>query len=119
MDVKKLKIVYWIITGIMSAMLMSGAVAYFVVHDTVAEEFAALGYPEHLIYPLAIFKIAGIGVILSAKQFPLREWAYAGFFFNLCLAALAHINAQDGEFGAFVVMGLLLGSYFLGKKVFR
>jgi hypothetical protein len=68
---------------------------------------------------LAIAKIAGVITLLTRFHSTLKEWAYAGFFFNFLLAAGAHLSAGDGEAGAaFVALVLLLTSYFLEKKAF-
>ena len=48
----------------------------------------------------------------------LKEWAYAGFFFNFVMAFFAHQQAGDGQWaGALVALVVLLTSYFVGKKV--
>ena len=54
-----------------------------------------LHYPSYLVYPLAVAKILGIIAVLSNKSKLLKEWAYAGFFFDAVLAATAHISAGD------------------------
>ena len=51
-------------------------------------------------------------------QTALREWAYAGLFFDFVLAFLAHWNISDGEFAPSLVAMALLGlSYFFGKAM--
>ena len=84
----------------------------------VSDTFGKLGFPTYIIYPLAIAKILGLVAIWTKKSETLKEWAYAGFFFNFLLAATAHININDGEFApALVAMVLLFVSYFFEKKV--
>ncbi|TNE51056.1 MAG: DoxX family protein [Deltaproteobacteria bacterium] len=79
----------------------------------VAKTFTKLGYPTYIIYPLAVVKILGLIAIWTKKSQRLKEWAYAGFFFDLVLAISAHIAVQDGEFApAVVALVLLLTSYF-------
>ncbi len=44
--------------------------------------------------------------------------AYAGFFYELMLAVLAHVMVADGSFaGAAVALTLLLASYVSGHKL--
>jgi len=72
-----------------------------------------------VVYPLAIAKILGVIAILSKKSSTLKEWAYAGFFFDFVLAAAAHLSVGDGEFAPAVVASVvLLVSYFYDKRVF-
>ena len=115
---KTQKILYWIATGLLSLMLLGSATMYFVKNADVTLVFESLGFPIWIIYPLAICKIAAIAVILSNKGGALKQWAYAGLFFNISLAFFAHYMVGDGEeIGALIAIVLLLSSYFLGKKV--
>ena len=113
---KRTKIFYWIFTGLFSLMLTGGAMMYLTQYDTVAEMLISLSYPVFIIYPLAIAKLLGVTAIISNKFKTLKEWAYAGFLFELLLALQAHIMAGDGEFaGPIMALVLLSGSYVFGK----
>ena len=115
---KTQKILYWIATGLLSLLFVGSATMYFVNNADVVLVFESLGFPKWLIYPLAIGKIAAVAVILSNKGGALKQWVYAGLFFNTTLAFFAHIMAGDGEqIGALIAIVLVLSSYFLGKKV--
>ena len=115
---KTQKILYWIATGLLSLMFLGSAAMYFVKNADVTLVFESLAFPTWIIYPLAICKIAAVTVILSNKGGVLKQWAYAGLFFNTTLAFFAHLIVGDGEqIGAIIAMVLLLSSYFLGKKV--
>jgi len=115
---KTQRIIYWIATGLFALMMLFSAGMYFVNNAEVVEVFKTLGHPTYIVYPLAILKLSGLAIILSNKGGVLREWAYAGFFFNFVLAFFAHYMVGDGEhFGALIALILLLVSYFLGKKV--
>lgn len=115
---KNIKYVYWGSTGLLSAMMLMSAGMYFFNNETISATFTNLGFPTYIIYPLAIAKILGLVAIWTEKSKALKEWAYAGFFFDFLLAASAHIAANDGEFaGAFVAMVLLFTSYFAWKKM--
>ena len=116
---KREKIIYWVATGLLSAMVGMSGITYFAMNDMVTETFSKLGFPTYIVYPLAIAKLLGITAILTKKSDFLKEWAYAGFFFNFLLAFSAHINAGDGEFaGALVAMVLLFLSYTYDRKLF-
>ena len=114
-----MKVIYWITTGLLSALMLMSAGMYIFNHEFVSETFSRLGYPTYLIYPLAIAKVLGIIAILTRKSVFLKKLAYAGFFYNFILALSAHIMVNDGEFiPAAVAIALLIGSYIFGKKAF-
>ena len=113
------KIIYWIGTGLLSVMMLMSASMYILNHEMVSQTFTSLGFPIYIIYPLAILKVLGVIAILSRKSKFLKEWAYAGFFFDFVLALSAHWVVNDGEYmPAFVALILLIVSYRFDKKVF-
>ncbi|NOU61772.1 DoxX family protein [Marinifilum caeruleilacunae] len=114
---KKFKIINWISTGLLTTMMLMSVVLYFTEHSEMVKGFELYGYPSYIIYPLAIAKIFGLLAIWFCKNKVIKEWAYAGFFFNFVLAFLAHFMIGDGEFGGAIVAILLLAaSYFTMKK---
>ncbi len=112
--------IYRGVTLLFSLVIMMGVGMYLFKHDMVAEMFTSLQYPVYLIYPLALVKTLGIIAIWSNQSKTLKEWAYAGFVFELSLAASAHINVQDGGYLPPLVLLVLLGvSYFYYRKMER
>ncbi len=113
-----MKIIYWIATVAMCGIMLFSAQMYFRNTEMVRGFFEALEYPTYLVIPLAIAKILGIITILTNKIKWLKEWAYAGFFFDMVLAFTAHKVANDGG-ALFATLGLifLIISYVTGKKV--
>lgn len=115
---KNLKRIYWISTGLLTLLMLMSAGMYFFNYDMVSETFTNLGFPTYIIYPLAVAKILGLVAIWTEKSTSLKEWAYAGFFFDFLLAASAHIIINDGEYAAaLMALVLLLTSYFTWKKL--
>ncbi len=116
---KRDKTIYWIATGLLVALMMMNVVVYVVMNDMVTETFAGLGFPTYIVYPLALAKLLGVVAILTKRSKLLKEWAYAGFFFNFLLASSAHFVAGDGGFVApIVALVLLLVSRIYDPKVF-
>ena len=114
-----MKIVYWIATGLLCLMMLGSAGMYIFNHAEVLNIFTSLGYPTYIVYPLAIAKILGVIAILSKKSKTLKEWAYAGFFFDFLLAASAHYFAGvPSPFLAIVSLVLLVVSYILDRKIY-
>lgn len=117
---KRNKIIYWIVTGLLSGLMLMSASMYFLKYEMVNETFTFLGFPSFLIYPLAIAKLLGLVAIWSNKSKLLKEWAYAGFFFDFIIALGAHFLASDGQSGmAIIAIVLLLISRIYDNKVFE
>ena len=115
---KNKKIIYWISTGLLTALMLFSISMYIFTHEEMSGAFIALGFPVYLIYPLAVAKILGLIAIWTNKSTVIKEWAYAGFFFNFLLALSAHLSIADGEFpGALMALIFLSISYYSWKKV--
>ena len=116
---KGVRIGYYVALGLFTALMLFSVFNYLFQNETMQEGFTALGFPTFLIYPLAIAKLLGLVAIWTKRSIVLKEWAYAGFTFNIILAASAHLNAGDGQAaGAFIALALILTAYFLEKRVF-
>ena len=114
----KIKIIYWISTGMLTLMMLMSAGMYIFNHEEVSAMFTGFGYPTYIIYPLATAKILGLIAIWGKPFNSLKEWAYAGFFFDFLLAVGAHLGIGDGgHFAAIMATVLLLVSYFTQKKL--
>ncbi|PHS06911.1 MAG: hypothetical protein COA88_09650 [Kordia sp.] len=114
---KRDKIVYYGSTGLLTLLMLFSAGMYVFNHEVVKVMFIGFGYPTYIIYPLAIAKLLGVFAIWSPKYKTLKEWAYAGFFFDFVLAFFAHKMIGDGEeIGAIMAFVLVIVSYIFGKK---
>jgi hypothetical protein len=114
-----MKIAYWIVTGLFCLMMLAGAAVEIFAFGESVKMLGELGYPAHLAYILPITKIAGVIAILSRYSNTLKEWAYAGFFFDFVLAALAHyFSGVPSPIAAIVALVLLMASYWLGRKIY-
>lgn len=105
-----------IIKGLFTIMIAMGVVMYLIQYDMVADMFSSLGHPSYLVYPLAVAKTLGLVALWSRRSRALTEMAYAGFFFDLMLAIMAHVSVGDGGAGG-ATLGLVLVSiaYATGK----
>lgn len=109
MDIKK--IIYWVLTILMCGLFLYSAQMYFFKTEMVKGFFEALNFPTWVVIPLAILKVLAVIAILSDLNPILREWAYAGFFYDVILATGAHYNADHGLIGlSFYGILLVLGS---------
>lgn len=115
---KAVKITYYIALSLFTLLMLFSVSNYFFNYEAIQEAFQSLGFPTYLIYPLAIAKLLGLVAIWTKQSAVLKEWAFAGFFFNVILAASAHLNVGDGQAaGAFIALFLLATVYFTEKRV--
>ena len=114
---KRDKIIYYVVTGLLTAlMLMSGGM-YLFNNAEVGAMFISFGYPTYIIYPLAAAKLLGLFAIWNPNFNALKDWAYAGFFFDFVLAFFAHYMISDGDqMMSAVAIVLLMVSYIFNKK---
>lgn len=120
MSDKANKIIYRVTTGLLTVIVLMYVGNSIFNNEIFSKRFAELGYPTYIIYPLIIAKLLGLIAIWSNKSKTLKEWAYAGFFFNFILAMLAEIRAVDGDYvSPPLAIILLLTSYTFGKRVFE
>lgn len=116
---KKLKITYWITTGIFSAMMLFSATLYFVSPD-MAQTFEHLGFPDYFRIELGIAKIIGVLLLLAPFSGRLKEWVYAGFTISMISGSIAHAAAGDplsAILTPLVMLGILAISYIMLQKV--
>jgi len=104
MDTKRL--IYWVATALMALIFLFSSYNYFFNYEMIAGFFDNLGFPRWIIYPLATAKILGLIAIFSNFSKVLKEWAYAGFFFDAVLAYSAHHMAEDGQ-GLFSIIAIV------------
>lgn len=115
----KKTLLYYVPTGLFAALMaMSGVLNVLVVPEAV-EAFRHLGYPAYLLPFLGVAKLLGI-LALLVPGFPrLREWAYAGFVFDLGGALYSSIAVGDpASTWAPILPGFLLlaASYYFNHR---
>ncbi len=110
-------IVYWTMTGLVAFFIGGGGLAQIWQfqanpHGVVPE----LGYPTYFFAILGFWKVLGAIAILVPRFPRLKEWAYAGIFFDLTGAAAS--CAAVGGYGAygFHVLAPLIIVVFTGTS---
>lgn len=118
---KKGIIAYWVCTIII--FLMEGVMPALTSQTEMAKQgISHLGYPAYFGNILVIFKVLGaLALLLPIVPAKIKEWAYAGFTFNLIFAFLSH-GMVDGFTGLtyfpLVIMAILWISYLQYHKIF-
>lgn len=105
----------WITTGLFCLAMTVSGVLYLVGPGAVVDGFRHLGYPDYFRAVLGIAKLMGVVAIVGAgSKRTLREWAYAGFTFDLIAASVSHVASGDGQAALvpILLLALLVGSYF-------
>jgi len=119
---KTTKIIYWILTGLLVILMLFSAISSLRPNPQGIAMVEHLGYPYNVLQLLAVAKILGVIAILIPGFPRLKEWAYAGFTFDLCGAIFAGLCAGDPVSQWIPVMvGILLifGSYIFYHKLKR
>lgn len=102
---------YWTTTAILAFCWVAGGVADLVREPATLAGMVALGYPAYVLTILGIWKVLGAIAILVPRFPRLKEWAYAGTFFELTGAIASHAFAGSGVFH------LLSPAFFLACAV--
>jgi uncharacterized membrane protein YphA (DoxX/SURF4 family) len=109
-------IAYWITTILGPASFVIGGVMQIVRPPEVAATLTHLGYPLYFGTILGVWKILG-AIAVVIPRFPrLKEWAYAGFFFDLTAAAAtrAFVGDSAGDIiGPLIFLALVVASWAL------
>ncbi len=89
-------ILYWFFTVVVAFELAAGALWDLLRIEYVRVVMGHLGYPLYLLIILGVWRVPG-ALTLLVPRFPrLKEWAYAGAFFDYTGAAASHFLAGDG-----------------------
>lgn len=89
---KTTKILYWVFTGLFAAMMLLSAIPdLLVTPDAVNIMSVQLGYPDYFIPFIGVAKVLGVIAILVPGFPRIKEWAYAGLFFDLIGAAYSSV----------------------------
>jgi hypothetical protein len=92
MKQKTLNSLHWIFTILFSALMIFSAWSSIVVNeDSIKLIHGMLGYPEYFIPFTGWAKLIGVIVILIPGFSRIKEWAYAGLFFDLIAAVYSGI----------------------------
>jgi hypothetical protein len=100
---------YWISTTLLSLLYLTSATMYLVKGDFVRKAQADLGYsPSYLVPFMIVVKVLGPAAILWRFNVALSDLAYAGIFYHLILAGLAHVGVRKPKEAIPAAVGLIL-----------
>ena len=90
------KIGFWVSTGLGTAILAFGGINEVTHAQRIVDTMAHLGYPAWLPSLLGTWKLLAVAAILTPGLPRLKEWAYAGVFFDTTGAVASHSVVGDG-----------------------
>jgi len=111
------KVLYWIATLLMAALMLFSAQLYFFNHAAAVGFFELFGYPAYVVYPLAVLKLTALAVILANRWRNLKDIAYGAYYLNMIMATAAHLLAGDNPVHAYVGLVAVPLSYVLSNRV--
>jgi hypothetical protein len=117
---KKTKTWYWIITGIFAAFMLFTAIPDIMVTPEAVTFITGLGYPVYFVAFIGYAKVLGVIAILVPSFKRIKEWAYAGLFFDIagaCYSVVAKYGFDVAQLFMVVLLGFLFLSYYLWHRV--
>ena len=121
MTTKAKSIAYWTTTILVALPIGSGGVAQMAqFHANSHGTVPVLGYPLYFFAILGFWKALGAIAILVPRFPRLKEWAYAGIFFDLTGAAAS--VAAVGSYGAYafhVIAPLIIAGFTMASWALR
>jgi DoxX-like family len=123
MKSKTINALYWVFTILFAGLMIFSAVGGIQPsEETIKMLHDGMGYPIYFIQFISIAKILGAVAILIPGLKRIKEWAYAGLFFDLAGAIYSGIAAAKGVdpkmlfMLAWIVPGIL-SYYYWTKKM--
>lgn len=119
---KKTKTLYWIFTILFSLLMIFSSVGGVQPSEQALELLhKGMGYPVYFIQFISIAKLIGAITILLPGFNKIKEWAYAGLFFDLIGAIYSGI-ASAGKFDPMMLSMLIwivpgIFSYYYWNKL--
>jgi hypothetical protein len=119
---KTTKTVYWVSTILFSLLFARTGTLYLVKCPVMVTKIISLNHPLYLLATLGTAKILG-AVALAVPKYPrLKEWAYAGFYFDFIGAFWSHLVVQGVTIQGLIVLNpliLISISYLSYRKLER
>lgn len=115
----KIKIGYWTVTILFALAMLQSGMVQLIQNEGSKELMALLGYPMYVSTILGVAKILGVITLVLGTFKTLKEWAYAGFAFDLIGASAsgAFIGEKLVVIVPLVYLFVMFLSYFLWRKM--
>jgi hypothetical protein len=107
---KKTNTIYWILTGLFAGFMFLTAIPDVLISPDAVAFMMLLGYPNYFIPFIGVAKMLG-AIAIVIPGFPrIKEWAYAGLFFDLIGAVYSVIAVGQGSGALFILLPIVIGA---------
>jgi hypothetical protein len=116
---KKTNTIFWISTGLFAALMMFSAIPDIILTADAKAFIGHLGYPDYFICFIGVAKALGSIAIVIPGYPRIKEWAYAGLFYDLIAAVVSQLATDGfapGIFFMLVPIGICFTSYLFHYK---
>lgn len=119
---KRTKTLYWIFTILFAGLMVFSSIGQVMASKDGIAFMDHLGYPDYFSPFIGWLKILGVVAILIPGYPRIKEWAYAGLFFDL-LGAVYSMVAVDGfqlpMLSMLIWIGIGILSYVYYRKTLK
>jgi DoxX-like protein len=115
----RLRLLYWIPTAQVVLVMASGGLFDAIQTRSALGVFHHLGYPDYFSTLLGVAKLLGVIALLAPVPRALREWAYAGFTFDVAGAIFSILAVGDPPSHVAIplyALAMLQLSYFASRR---
>jgi hypothetical protein len=116
------RILYWTFTALFVIPQVWSALQMIGEAPRMIETLRSLGYPVYFAKLLGVAKLLGATAILLSPSRTLKEWAYAGFTFDVIGAFVSHVAHRDPMLTASVPLLFLVAqtcSYLAWRRLLQ
>jgi hypothetical protein len=113
---RNVSVAYWLLTLLIALSTLGSGVMAILHLPPFYGILLHLGYPPYFATLLGVWTVLGALVLLAPRHPLLKEWVYAGMFFQFSSALISHLAVGDGAvwfLGPIVLIGALAGSWHL------
>jgi len=114
---KSKSISYWVVTAMLAFFIGSGGAAELARVQGNVQGLVQLGYPVYFATIIGLWKVLGAIAILVPRFPRLKEWAYAGIFFNMTGAAATGLFTHSALWH--VIVDLVLTAFTIASWALR
>jgi uncharacterized membrane protein YphA (DoxX/SURF4 family) len=102
-------IAYWVTTALLASELLVGGIWDVLRVPQVVAVIHRLGYPSYFLVILGVWKLLGAVALIIPRSPRLKEWAYAGTFFDLTGAVLSQLASGWMDVGPLIYPIVMIG----------
>ena len=119
MKPKTIKIIYWVSTILFVLANLFSGITSIMRTESGVELMKGLGYASYVLIILGLAKVLGSIALVQDKFRTLKEWAYAGFTFDILGASASFaftMSPISAVLSPLIFLAVMFVSYFSWKK---